>query len=147
MNLAFIIWSIICGICIIFELTSPGFFFFLSFAFGSVAAAITSLLQLELSTQLIAFLLATFFSFLLLKYWVKTSSGPLLYKTNVEALVGKKAIVLQDITSAKKGLVKIDGETWSARSVDNSWIQIGSMVEVVATHGSHVIVKKTENNN
>lgn len=40
-------------------------------------------------------------------------------KTNTDALIGLKALVVKDILEFDKGLVKVNGVEWSAKSIDN----------------------------
>lgn len=62
------------------------------------------------------------------------------HATNVEALVGAPALTLSAITE-NDGLVKLSGETWSARSTMGE-IEVGSSVEVVAIEGATAVVKR-----
>jgi membrane protein implicated in regulation of membrane protease activity len=62
------------------------------------------------------------------------------HATNVEALIGAPALTLSAITE-NNGLVKLSGETWSARS-NVGEIEVGSQVEVVAIEGATAVVKR-----
>ena len=62
--------------------------------------------------------------------------------TNVNSLIGKKAIVIQDIDNLKStGQVKIGGEIWSAQSESNDIISKDTEVEIVKIDGVKLIVK------
>lgn len=60
--------------------------------------------------------------------------------TNVEALIGAPAVALSVVTQSQ-GLVKLNGETWSARS-NTGQIEDGAQVEVVAIEGATAVVKQ-----
>lgn len=61
-------------------------------------------------------------------------------KVGHEALVGKRAMVLQDV-SVDGGRVKIEGDVWSARVDDeDAVLETGRRVEVVAFRGAFAIV-------
>lgn len=61
-------------------------------------------------------------------------------KTNVEALVGGKATVV-DTVDAHNGRVKINGEIWSARAFDETEVfEIGRSVTVMSISGATAIV-------
>lgn len=60
--------------------------------------------------------------------------------TNVEALIGAPAVALSVVTQVQ-GLVKLNGETWSARS-NKGQIEDGAHVEVVAIEGATAVVKQ-----
>ena len=62
------------------------------------------------------------------------------HATNIEALIGASAMTLSAITE-HDGLVKLSGETWSARS-NMGEIEVGSQVEVVAIEGATAVVKR-----
>ncbi|MCO1577518.1 NfeD family protein [Crossiella sp. SN42] len=61
-------------------------------------------------------------------------------KTNVEALVGGKAVVLSTV-DAHSGQVKIGGEIWSARAYDETQvIEAGRAVTVMDIAGATAVV-------
>jgi membrane protein implicated in regulation of membrane protease activity len=58
----------------------------------------------------------------------------------VDALVGKRAFVVQEVTD-RDGRVRIEGEEWTARPYDDSLrIPIGSAVDVMRISGTTAIV-------
>jgi membrane protein implicated in regulation of membrane protease activity len=63
-------------------------------------------------------------------------------RTGAAALIGKKAIVLERIANEEGvGCVKIDGEVWTARSLDDDReIEAGTRVEVVDIKGATALV-------
>jgi membrane protein implicated in regulation of membrane protease activity len=63
-------------------------------------------------------------------------------RTNSAALVGKRAIVLERIANGEGvGCVKIDGEVWTARALDDDHeIAVGTRVEVVDIKGATALV-------
>ena len=70
-----------------------------------------------------------------------------LKKTNVDALIGKEAVVTVDISNAeRKGEVLLEGKYWTARATDMGIIKTSSLVIVERIEGVKVIVSplKTE---
>jgi membrane protein implicated in regulation of membrane protease activity len=59
--------------------------------------------------------------------------------TGHAALVGKQAIVLETV-DARTGRIKLRGQIWSARSVDESVIAPGSTVDVYEIDGATAVV-------
>jgi membrane protein implicated in regulation of membrane protease activity len=60
------------------------------------------------------------------------------------ALVGKKAVVLEEVTDTR-GLIKLSGEVWSARTFDeNQVIAPGTLVDVMEIEGATAIVYPRE---
>ena len=63
--------------------------------------------------------------------------------TNVYSILGKKAIVSQQIDNIKgQGQIKIDGDIWSARNEDDDVISEGDTVEIIRIDGVKAIVRK-----
>ncbi|MEU0218284.1 NfeD family protein [Streptomyces sp. NPDC006265] len=61
-----------------------------------------------------------------------------------DALVGKRAEVTQEVT-ATRGLIKLSGEEWSARALDESLvIPVGALVDVMEIEGATAIVYPRE---
>lgn len=136
----FFLWLVIALLFLLFELGNPGLFFFLSFFFGALIAGITSLFLPDAVIQALLFLVASGTSFVALRYWLKKENAPV-HKTNVYALEGKRGIVIQTITTHGVGAVKVGGEVWSAKAVDDHSIMVGAAVHVVRVQGSHLIVR------
>ena len=63
-------------------------------------------------------------------------------KTNAEGLIGKEAKVTDEIDNFnQKGTVMVNGMEWSARAEDDSVIEKGNKVEILAIKGVTLIVK------
>lgn len=137
-----VLWSLLCGLCVIIELSSPGLFFFLSFAFGAIAAAGAAWFELSFGIQVGLFLGVSAVSFMVLR-WYARHIGKEEVQTNVYALKGKKGVVLAKITPLERGWVKIEGETWAAAPVNNCTFEKDEVVEVVSISGAHVKVRKS----
>ncbi|HJA93260.1 MAG TPA: NfeD family protein [Candidatus Eisenbergiella merdipullorum] len=65
-------------------------------------------------------------------------------KTNVESLIGKKAVVEEEIDNLKpSGLVSVNGQEWTARSTrDERVIPKGRVVYICAVSGVKLIVEE-----
>ncbi|MFF5252570.1 NfeD family protein [Streptomyces leeuwenhoekii] len=61
-----------------------------------------------------------------------------------DALIGKPAEVMQEVT-ATRGLIKLSGEEWSARALDESLvIPVGALVDVMEIDGAKAVVYPRE---
>ncbi len=61
-------------------------------------------------------------------------------KTNVDALLGSKALVINTVT-AHEGQVKVNGEIWSARSYDETEVlEPGRTVTIMSISGATAVV-------
>jgi membrane protein implicated in regulation of membrane protease activity len=69
---------------------------------------------------------------------------PSLVREGSYALVGKKAVVIEEV-SGTQGLIKLAGEVWSARALDeDDVIPAGTQVEVMEIDGATAIVYPRE---
>lgn len=142
----FYVWLIIAVLFLLLEMGHPGLFFFLSFSCGALITALISLYSSTFIAQSIIFLVSTILSLFILKKWVakKVRLGAKHTHTNMYALQGKRAIVLESITPTKPGLVKINGEIWTARSMHDDAINKDATVQVVRVSGAHVVVEEIQ---
>ena len=114
------------------------------FAAGSLVAFLLSLFHVPLPIQIIVFLVVSVILFVLtrpiaMKYFNKDR-----IKTNAESLIGKQAVVTEDIDNLLAvGLVTINGQEWTARNVvDGMKIPKGTVVIVRAISGVKLIVEE-----
>ncbi|MFP3986484.1 NfeD family protein [Streptomyces sp. E11-3] len=69
---------------------------------------------------------------------------PPITREGSDALIGKRAEVMQEVT-ATHGLIKVSGEEWSARTLDESQvIPVGALVDVMEIEGATAIVYPRE---
>lgn len=63
-----------------------------------------------------------------------------LTRDGTDALIGRRAEVMQEVT-ATRGLIKLSGEEWSARALDETLvIPAGALVDVMEIEGATAIV-------
>lgn len=67
------------------------------------------------------------------------------YDTNLQAVLNKKALVKKTIPENKSGLVVLEGEEWTAISINGEEIVKDEVVEIVKIEGVKLIVKRTNN--
>ena len=66
-------------------------------------------------------------------------------KTNIDAIIGRIGVVIQDITRTNDGLVKVGNEQWRARAEED--IKEGDEIIVTGVSGVTLIVEKTKGGN
>ena len=120
----------------------------LAFGLLAVAAAVAAVVGgfgLALPFQLIAFALAAGAGLGIVRpIAMRHIRQPPLLKTGTSALVGRSALVIEEVTP-HDGRVRIGGEVWSARSYDeSSVIPQGSKVDVLAIEGATALVHPRE---
>lgn len=114
------------------------------FAIGAFAAMLISFLPNSLLwIQAVIFVsVSTLMLILARKFFLKHLKKDHV-PTNVDAIIGKAAIVTEDIDNdLGTGRVLVEGLLWSARSVDGEMIKADEKVEVLSIQGVKLIVKK-----
>ena len=112
------------------------------FALGAIAAMVSALCGADLVWQIAIFVVAsTAFLFLTRKYFKKfLVRGE--EKTNVDSLIGRQALVCEDIDNlSEQGAAKIEGKVWTARSASDTPIVTGTKVTVLEIRGVKLIVE------
>lgn len=146
MNQFIYIWLVIALTFVLFEIAHPGLFLCLSFAVGACAAALASYFDYDLVVQSSVALVGTIVGFIVLYAWLRATGdagpGQEPHPSGVHALPGKRAVVTKSLHPDIFGQVKVNGEIWSARSLHNTHIAEGTLVEVVYQRGAHVVVKE-----
>ena len=113
------------------------------FAIGSAAACITSLFTDQIYIQVIVFVVVTAIALAVTRPLVKKLKRKRPEATNADRYIGKTGVVIETIdNAAAKGLVKVDNEKWTARSVDGQLLEPGDRVVVTAIEGVKLIVTK-----
>jgi len=129
------LWILAALFFVILEIFTAGFAV-MCFSFGGIAAAICSVCGLSLLWQILAFAIFTALAFVcvrpfVLRVFFKDDKHTI--KTNADALIGRQARVTERIdTIANTGRVAVDGDDWKAISIDNSVIEIGTIVTIVS---------------
>ncbi|WP_298323711.1 NfeD family protein [Haloactinopolyspora sp.] len=125
-------------------------FFTLTLALGllaaaAVVAAVVAGLGGMWLLQVLAFAAAAAAGLLIIRPIARRHmSQPPLVRDGSDALVGKKAVVIKEVT-ASHGLIKLSGEEWSARTLDDDHvIPAGSLVDVMEIEGATAIVYPRE---
>ena len=112
------------------------------FVGGALAAMGAALLGWDLWIQVLIFAGVSLILLLLIRPFFKKYVDPHKVKTNVDALIGKQAIVIEPINNlAAVGAIRLDGVIWSARSAENTLIPAGTVVIIQAIEGVKAIVK------
>jgi len=142
---SWIVWLIVAAVLGVAELVT------LTFAFGLIAvaavvAAVVGVFHLDLAAQLAAFVVAAGAGLVFIRpIAIRHIKQPPALRTGTAALVGRSAIVLEEITE-HNGRVRIDGEEWSSRPyLDESLvIPVGTKVDVMQIKGATALVYPRE---
>ena len=107
------------------------------FAAGSFVAFIIALLGGNVVVQGIAFILVSVVLLALTKPWAGKYINSRTVKTNVDSLVGERAVLTEDADSMKQtGKAVVNGQEWTVRPQDETQvIRKGELIEVVKGKG------------
>ena len=139
------LWTLIGFVCLILELTS-GDFFIMCFSIGAFITAICAAFVPSFTYQIIIFAVASLLCLLFvhpvaLKYFHRKDPNR---QSNVDAMVGRNGVVTEAIPENGHGRVKIDGDSWKARSEDGQPIAKDTHVEVTEINSIIITVKPCE---
>lgn len=142
-----IMWLIVLIIMIVIEIATMGLAT-IWFAGGAVVAFLLALFQVPFKIQLVVFLVVSFVLLFATRPLAMKHLNIKRTKTNVDELVGKHAVVLQEINNLKgEGQILLNGIEWTARSADESIIPKDTEVELVEIKGVKAFVKALTGNN
>lgn len=134
-------WLILLALLIIVEIATLGLTT-IWFAGGALVAFIVSLFYDNLLLEISLFLVISLVLLIVTRPVVKKYFNSTRIKTNYAAVIGKEAVVTATIDNDKAtGLAVVDGQEWSARSVDGMIIEKGTKVTVEDISGVKLIVK------
>ena len=135
------IWAIAAGVFLILEIFTMGFLVFW-LSIGSVLAMLVSFVTDSIIIQTTVFVISSGLLIFATKPLVKKFTKEDNTKTNVYSIVGKKAIVIENIDwSTGTGQIKFDGQVWSARTEEQVNIEKGTEVEIEKIEGVKAFVK------
>ncbi len=142
---AWVVWIIVALLAILIEIFTLGFAV-ASLAAGALAASLVSFLGLGLTWQLALFSLFSLLAMVTIRplaiRYIKRSRGAKGVETNVNALIGRHAVVSSEIRGGE-GRVIVDGDDWKAMIEErDEVIKVGERVEVVDVNSVILTVKK-----
>ncbi len=116
------------------------------FAVGGLAACIASLFTDNIVIETAVFVVISALALAVTRPLVKKLKKRGLQPTNADRYIGRTAVVIAEIDNSKaEGMVRVDNEKWTARSVDGEIIPEGATVTVKAIEGVKLMVARTEN--
>lgn len=136
------VWFVIIVLAVVLEAATVGLTS-IWFALGALVALIAATVGLPEWVQIVLFLVVSVICLIytrpLLKNVIKLKQEP----TNADRIIGCSAVVIDDIDNTQgKGLVKVKGQAWSARSEDDNPIAKDEKVKVLRIEGVKLIVSK-----
>ena len=140
-----IVWLAVAIVLLVVEIITLGLTT-IWFAGGALVACVAAALQADFLVQMILFLVVS----VVMLFFTRPVAMLYMNKnrtiTNSESLVGKEAVVLQEINNLKAaGQVQVNGIEWTARADDmEDVIEKGAIVCIKKIEGVKLIVKRKE---
>ena len=140
-----IVWLALLVIMVLIEAMGPALVS-IWFAIGALVSLIISFIPgVSWWIQIIVFVVISAVMLLALRPYSKRYFKRNTIKSNVDSLVGKKGILLEEISPFSAGSCKINDVLWTAVSQnEKETIEKDSIVEVITIQGNKLIVKKVE---
>ena len=142
---SWIVWLIVAAVLGVAELLTTTLALGL-IAVAALAAAVVGAFHLSFALQLIAFAVAAGAGLVFVRpIALRHIKQPPQLRTGTAALVGRTAIVLEEVTD-HSGRIRIDGEEWSSRTYvdDSPAIPVGAKVDVMQIKGATALVYPRE---
>jgi len=141
---SWIIWLIVAAVLGVAELLTTTLAFGL-IAVAAVVAAVVGAFHIGLAWQMAAFVVTAGAGLGVVRpIAVRHIKQPPPLRTGAAALVGRSAVVLEEVTE-HSGRVRIDGEEWSGRPYDETLvIPVGTKVDVMEIKGATALVYPRE---
>ena len=138
------IWVIAALLFFIVEILTSGFAI-ACLSVGCLFSAVGAAFELSMTWQVALFALGSFLAFIFIRPFVlklmdKKSNKTV--STNMNNLIGRKAVVTERIEKDGYGRVKIDGDDWKARLEDDGEAEVGEKVTILSNESIILTVKK-----
>lgn len=137
---AWVVWLIVAVAFLLAEMTTTTLFL-IPFAVGALAGMGVDLVGGQIVLQMLSFLVVSGVGFTVVRPIARRHrSMPPQIRTGTAALIGRTATVLEEVTGSG-GTVKLEGEVWSARSLDEDGVLApGARVQVIQIQGATALV-------
>ena len=113
------------------------------FAVGALGGLVCALVGGNVWIQIGSFLVMSGLSMALVRPLAKRFLTPSYSATNADRVIGEEAVVSLEINNLLgQGQVNIAGQSWTARSQDDSIIPVGEKVRVLRIEGVKVFVSR-----
>jgi membrane protein implicated in regulation of membrane protease activity len=139
---AWVFWVILAAILGVGEILTMGFFL-APFSIGALAAAVVAAIGGGFAVDIATFVVVSVAILTLVRPIARSHRRtPPSIRTGTAALVGKMGTLVEPIAGpGETGCVKIDGEVWTARALDEDQIiAAGTRVQVVEIKGAMALV-------
>ncbi|MDY6122795.1 MAG: NfeD family protein [Porphyromonas sp.] len=148
MDLTFVVvawqwWLIVAILLFVLEIFTPGFVL-ACFGVAAIGGMLASLLGLEVWVQVSVFSIFAILCLIYLRPFIRRISKRNIHtSTGAEALIGRRVKVTETIaTDSDRGRVAVDGDSWRAKTLDGTSVEVGAEVEIVGRESTILLVRQ-----
>lgn len=138
------IWCGVMLVSFLVEVFTVGSLISIWFTLGGLFALFCALLNANIIVQLIVFAIVSGLLILLVRPFATKILKGEIQPTNADRIINQHVRLTKSIKEDSWGELHYNGTNWSAVSYDNSEIEEGTLVTVLAIEGAKVIVKKID---
>lgn len=110
---------------------------------SAIVSMILAFFSVPILVQVLVFMLVSALLIILSKMIFKNVLRVRPTPTNADTVIGESAVVTERICNMEnKGLVKVRGQIWSAKSADGADLEPGDIVSVISIEGVKLICRK-----
>ncbi len=138
-----LMWFGLIFLFLFLEMGHPGLLYFLSFSCGALCSFVATLYGSGVPSQLLLFIAGTCGALLIVHFLVNTKKNQLQtpsHRSNLDALIGKKIVVLPVEHDANVWQARVSGQLWLVRSIHDERLIPGQQVVIVDVQGCHLRV-------
>ena len=134
-------WSIVIIAAILIEVSTVALTS-VWFALGGIVALVMSIFDVGFIWQVVAFTLISIVSLLATRPIAKKMNTKDVIHTNADKIIQMVGVVTLAIPAGEIGEIRVNSETWRAKSADSDSIEVGEKVVVSGLDGNKVIVSR-----
>ena len=140
-----LVWAILVGVFVAVELATVQWVS-IWFVLGAICAMVAAYFTNSTIIQILIFLVVSLIAVVTLRPVAKRRLLPQTSATNADRVIGAHGVVQEEISNlAGKGIVKVLGAEWTARSSEEEIvIAQGESVVILRIEGVKLIVEKLE---
>lgn len=129
-----VVWSIILVASIVIECMTTALVS-IWFVPSAAVCIVLELFNVSIYIQIAVFVVLTALLVFLLRNKIKSGFSKNSTKTNVDSLIGKTAVVEEEIPEGAVGRVKVGGMSWAAFSKETRAVLAGEKVKIIEVSG------------
>ena len=117
------------------------------FSIGALIVMLISIFIESILWQVVVFAVISITLLVIATKYLVDRDREVKYNTNLQGIISQKAIVVEDIEPYESGVVKLNGEEWTAVYKDELKIEKGKVVEIIEIEGVKLIVREVTSTN